>query len=73
MMDESSLLSRMKPKIFTTTEHRVSLKERFGVGDAVLSSCLCFRTNSSRARRMRAYAVNFMQCAVWMPEDRFLR
>ena len=51
-----------KPLIYATRESRAKLKDRFNVNQSVVSCALRFKGMSSLQRRIRAYAVNYLQC-----------
>lgn len=61
-----------KGKIWATTSSREALKEKFGVSPSTLTVALNFQVDSVLGRRIRAYAVNFLRCAIWMEEQKFI-
>lgn len=62
----------MTDRVFATAEARRRLMGRFGVSATAVSNALRFKSRSGQARQVRSYAVNFLQCAVWMAETRFI-
>lgn len=61
-----------KGKIWATTESRRALLEKFGVQPSALTYALNFKVDSKKSRDIRRYAVNFLQCAIWLEESNFI-
>lgn len=62
----------MHGKVFANTMSRKALGEKYHITAASLSKILSFESNSLLARQLRCYAVNFLQCAIWIDERRFI-
>lgn len=60
-------------KIWATTESRRALMEKFGVKASTITLSLNFKSFSRQNRDIRRYAVNFLQCAVWLKETQFIK
>lgn len=59
-------------KIWATAASRRALMEKFGVNPSTITSSLNFQSFGFRNRDIRRYAVNFLECAVWMDETKFI-
>lgn len=62
----------MKGKIWATSEMRHILANRFNVGASTVSQSLNFKNSSMVSRNIRRFAANFLGCAVWLEESRFI-
>lgn len=62
-----------KGKIWATTESRKALIDKFGVNASTITLTLNFKSFSFLNRNIRRYAVNFLQCAVWLEESKFVK
>lgn len=64
---------RRREIIITSPSDRQRLFEMTGYGKSVISKAMLFLANSLAARRMRAYAVNFLGCHVYLDESRVIK
>lgn len=55
-----------KDRIFAGKKDRKLLKERFQVTDATVSEALRFISSSRKNRELRSYAVNYLQCPIFI-------
>lgn len=62
-----------KGKIWATPSQRRELMEKFSVNASTITFTLNFKSFGLRNRDIRRYAVNFLQCAVWLKENQFLK
>lgn len=51
--------------IYAVAKDRRELMERFNVQACTVSEALRFRYNSMLQRRIRSYAVNFLECPIF--------
>lgn len=61
-----------KGKIWATAESRRALMDKFVVNPSTITTSLNFQCFGFRNRDIRRYAVNFLQCAVWIDESKFI-
>lgn len=61
-----------KGKVWATTESRKVLMSHFGVNASTITNSLNFVSFGIRNRDIRRYAVNFLECAVWLRESSFI-